>query len=95
MSDAAKTTEPAIPVVAAIPVDAYRDLLQLAEVEIGGLSRTGVRLALDITEAGNAEVRAVATVTKVAGGRLDLGARVTFRGTPTSYGGYIQWTRED
>lgn len=90
-----ETTEPAIPVIAPIPVDAYRDLLQLAEVEIGGLSRTGVRLALDITDAGNAEVRAVATVTKVAGGRLDLGARVVFRGRPTSYGGYIQWTRED
>ncbi len=87
-------TEPAVPIVAAIPVDAYRDLLQLAEVEIGGLSRTGVRLAFDITEAAGAEVRAVATVTKVAGGRLDAGVKVTFRGKPTSYGGYIQWTRE-
>jgi hypothetical protein len=91
MSD---TTEPAIPVIAPVPVQAYRDLLQFAEIDLGGLSRTGVRVAVDITEDKDATVKAIVTVAHVNGGRLDIGAKAAYRGRFVSYGGFVQWSRE-
>lgn len=89
-----ETTEPAIPVRAAIPMQAYDDLLQLARADIGGLAGTGVRVAWDITEHG-ANVKAVATVMRAWGGKLDAGVQVTYHGRPVTYAGFIQWTRQD
>lgn len=92
------TTEPAIPIRAALPVQAYRDLLDLTEMDLGSLSRTGLRLAYDVTEldAGGAAaaVSAVVTVLDVGGGTLDVGAQVRYTGRWT-LGGFVQWTRQD
>lgn len=88
------TTEPAVPVVAAIPIQAYQDLLHLAAADIGGLHGTGVRVAWDFTEGQGATVQAVATVLHVTGGTLDAGVKVTYRGRAVGYGGFVQWTRD-
>jgi hypothetical protein len=87
--------EPAVPIVAALPMQAYEDLFHLAKAEIGGLAGTGVRVAWDFTEAEGVNVRAVATVMHVKGGKVDAGVQVKFHGRPVSYGGFIQWTREE
>jgi hypothetical protein len=87
--------EPAIPIRAVLPLQAHRDLLQLAETDLGGLSRTGVKVAFDVIEDG-AEVKALVTVMDVGPGTLDAGVRVqAYRGRPVSYGGFVQWTKEE
>lgn len=88
------TTEPAIPIRAALPLQAYRDLFDLTERDLGSLSRTGVRVAWDVTEGQGATVTAVATVLNVAGGTLDVGTQVTYAGRWTA-GGFVQWTRKN
>ncbi|WP_291982014.1 hypothetical protein [Luteitalea sp.] len=95
MSDETKPTEPAIPVVAVVPVDAYADVLALAEAELGSLKRTGLRIALQMTEAKDAKVTAVLTVKDVAKGDLDIGGFLTRRYTGRWVGGlYLQWTQD-
>jgi hypothetical protein len=89
-----ETTEPAIPIRAALPIQAHRDLLDLAEMDLGGLGRNGLRLALDITEDQHAKLSAVVTVLDVAGGTLDVGAQVKYSGRYT-VGLYVQWSRQD
>lgn len=91
MSD---TTEPAIPVRALIPLQAHRDLLQFAEADLGGLSRTGVKIDYEVLKGWQAgTVRAIFTVKK---GRdeFDAGVKVTYHGREVSYGGFVQWTRD-
>lgn len=89
-----ETTEPAIPIRAALPMAAYRDLMDLTEVDLGGLSSNGLRVAFDITEAKDARLSAVVTVLDVAGGTVDVGAQVRYSGRWT-VGGYVQWMRKD
>lgn len=89
-----ETTEPAIPIVAALPIQAFRDLMDLTEVDLGRLSRTGVRVAWDVTEDQGARVSAVVTVMDVAGGQLAVGTQVRYAGRWTA-GGFVQWTRQD
>lgn len=91
MSD---TTEPAIPIRAALPQQAYDDLMSLAKAEIGGLQHTGWRVAYDITEDRQARISAVVTVLDVRGGTLDVGTQVKYAGRWTA-GGFVQWTRKD
>jgi hypothetical protein len=92
MSD--ETTEPAIPVIAALPFQAHRDLIDLAEVDLGGLSNTGLRIAWDITETRDAKLTAVGTVMHVAGGTIDIGVSVRYAGHWTA-SGFVQWVRKD
>jgi hypothetical protein len=91
MSD---TTEPAIPVIAALPFQAHRDLNDLAEMDLGGLGNTGLLIAWDITETKAAKLTAVGTVMEVKGGTLDIGVQVSYAGQWTA-GGFVQWTRKD
>jgi hypothetical protein len=86
------SSEPAIPIVAALPLQAHRDLLDLAEVHLGGLNKPGLRLQVDVTEDRAANLTATVTALNVAGGKLDVGARLKYTGR---YSGsvYVQWTR--
>jgi hypothetical protein len=88
-----ETTEPAIPIRAALPMEAYRSLLDAAEKDLGALSRTGVHVAWDVIEGRGATLEAVATIVDVAGGTLDLGTRLTYAGRWEA-GGYVRWTRK-
>jgi hypothetical protein len=92
MSD--DTTEPAIPVIAALPFQAHRDLIDRAEVDLGGLRNTGLRIAWDITETKQARISAVGTVLQIAGGTIDVGVQVQYTGQWTA-GGFVQWSRKD
>jgi hypothetical protein len=89
-----ETTEPAIPIIAALPFQAHRDLNDLAEVDLGGLSNTGLRIAWDITETKHARISAVGTVMHVGGGTIDVGVQVQYTGQWTA-GGFVQWIRKD
>jgi hypothetical protein len=81
-------TEPAIPIVALMPAQAHRDLLDLVEMEFAGLPRPGLRVALDVTETKDAQLRAVVTVVR----GLDLAGAVKRSYTGRwSTGVYVQW----
>jgi hypothetical protein len=85
MSD---TTEPAIPVVALLPPQAHRDLLDLVETEFASLPQPGLRLSFDVTETKDAQLRAVVTVTR----GLDIATAVKRSYTGRwSAGVYVQW----
>ena len=84
----ADTTEPAIPVVALLPPQAHRDLLDLVEMEFANLPNPGLRLAAEITETKDAQFRAVVTVVR----GLDLAGAVKRSATGRWSGaGYVQW----
>lgn len=83
-----ETTEPAIPVIAPLPVGAYASLLDLAKREWPQLQQPGARVAFDITARKDASVLAVVSVHEV-----DVGAVVRREFTGAwSAGGFLQWT---
>jgi hypothetical protein len=82
------STEPAIPVIATLPVQAHRDLLDLVEMDFAGLPRPGLRVALDVTETKDAQFRAVVTV--VRGFDIAGAVKRSYTGR-WSAGVYVQW----
>lgn len=84
-------TEPAIQVIAPIPVQSIRDLMHLADRDFGGLDRPGVRVAFDITRQGDLRVAGVVKVHDVEGALL---AERTYDGRWRA-GVFVQWTKRE
>jgi hypothetical protein len=86
-------TEPAIPIRAALPVQSIKDLLRLAEQDLGGLDRPGVRIDLEFTEERAARVTATVKVYEVNNGEVTAGAIAERSYAGKWRGGvFVQWT---
>jgi hypothetical protein len=91
----ADTTEPAIPVLAALPIPAHRDLTDLVEAEMTRLGHAQALVKVEVTEDRRAILTAVARIYDNDHNEIDVGGALTYTGRRWAGGGFIRWTRKN